>query len=145
METLIGSLILLGAFFALTAAVGVLRLPDFFCRIHAATKAGAFGATLIILASVLHVGTLQSLIQGILITGFFYLTAPVASHAIGRAAFRRGEKLWEGTQASRYYEQLKTFSNASSTNSNKQVYEHVDSAPSPSVKNSHKKRGKRRR
>ena len=98
MNILIAFLIVSGAFFALVAAVGVLRFPDFYTRMHAATKAGAFGATLLLLAAAIHLGSLRSSLTAIFIIGFFYLTTPIAAQTIAEAAYRRGVKLWSKTE-----------------------------------------------
>ncbi|MEX0322744.1 MAG: monovalent cation/H(+) antiporter subunit G [Puniceicoccaceae bacterium] len=93
MIEIIASLVLLtGAVFAFIAALGMVRMPDLFCRMHAATKAGAFGASLIVLAVILFMPQLRVIIQGILIVLFFYLTAPVAAHMIARVALLRKAK-----------------------------------------------------
>lgn len=93
-EILSSILILFGSAFALLAAVGIVRLPDTYCRMHAATKAGAFGCSIIILGVILAMPALRIIVQGLLIILFFYLTAPVAAHMIGRAAFIRKVPLW---------------------------------------------------
>jgi multicomponent Na+:H+ antiporter subunit G len=72
-------------------------MPDFFMRMHAATKAGAFGAALMLLAAALHFGTLRAVLTSICIVVFFYLTAPVAAQTLGQAAHRKGVKLWKKT------------------------------------------------
>ena len=96
MITIITStLLLLGALFALIAAIGIVRMPDIYCRMHAATKAGAFGVSLILLALCVALPTLRVCIQSILIIGFFYLTAPVAAHLIGRVGIVRKLPLWK--------------------------------------------------
>jgi multicomponent Na+:H+ antiporter subunit G len=96
MITIIAStLLLLGALFALIAAIGIVRMPDIYCRMHAATKAGAFGVSLILLALCVALPTLRVCIQSILIIGFFYLTAPVAAHLIGRIGIVRKLPLWK--------------------------------------------------
>ena len=88
-------LLLAGAAFALIAAIGMVRMPDIYCRMHAATKAGAFGASLIMLAVILFMPQTRVIIQGILIIVFFYLTAPVAAHMIGRVSLLRGIPMWK--------------------------------------------------
>lgn len=96
MITIIAStLLLVGALFALIAAIGIVRMPDIYCRMHAATKAGAFGVSLILLALCVVLPTLRVCIQSILIIGFFYLTAPVAAHLIGRVGIVRKLPLWK--------------------------------------------------
>lgn len=87
-----------GTIFAIIAAVGVVRLPDLYCRMHAATKAGAFGASLLILGTALLAQDARTWVQGIIVILFFYLTAPVAAQMIGRAGFLRGAPLWEKTR-----------------------------------------------
>jgi len=98
MTVLVSILILVGSFFGLIAALGVTRLPDFYCRMHAATKAGAFGATITLLAAALQFGSWRVIVISILLVIFFYLTAPVAAYSLGRAAYRRGVKRWGGTE-----------------------------------------------
>jgi multicomponent Na+:H+ antiporter subunit G len=86
------------AAFAFLAALGLLRLPDLYTRMQAATKAGSLGAGLILLATALHFGTLGTTARALLVAFFVFLTAPVAAHAIGRAAYTIGVPLWKGTR-----------------------------------------------
>ena len=96
MSTIISSVLLLsGALFALIAAIGVVRMPDIYCRMHAATKAGAFGVSLILLALCVALPVVRVFIQSMLIIAFFYLTAPVAAHVIGRVGMNRKLPLWK--------------------------------------------------
>lgn len=86
MEIIIAILIISGAAFALIAAIGTLRFPDALSRMHAATKAGAFGAGLLLLAAAFHFGALAVVIESLLIVGLFYLTAPIAAQLIGKSS-----------------------------------------------------------
>lgn len=70
MSWIVAILMIAGAFFAFMAALGVSRLPDFYMRTHAATKAGAFGASLLLLAAAIHFGSLRAVITALLIIGF---------------------------------------------------------------------------
>ena len=88
-DIIINSLVLLGCSFVFIAALGVWRFPDFYTRMHAATKAGAFGGGLLALAADLLFMQWGAWIQGFLIIGFFYVTTPVAAHLLGRAAYLR--------------------------------------------------------
>ncbi len=97
MTIVVSALMVLGALFCLVAAIGVFRMPDLYMRMHAATKAGAFGASLLVLAAALHFGTLRAAVMAMLIIVFFYLTAPIAAQVFGLAAYRRGVPLWEKT------------------------------------------------
>ncbi len=81
-----------GALFFLVSAIGLLRLPDLFCRIHAPTKAATLGVLLLGLSAVI-----RSLVQGdlvwledVAILVFVCLTIPVSSQVLARAALRRG-------------------------------------------------------
>lgn len=91
---LASALLLSGAAFALIASIGVVRMPDLYCRTHAATKAGAFGVSLLLLGLITALPTLPVIIQSLMIIGFFYLTAPVAAHMIGRVALQRKVNWW---------------------------------------------------
>lgn len=80
--------LLLGALFSLVAAIGVVRLPDLFTRMHAASKAGAVGGGLVLLAIALvsfDVGVALRAIVGFV---FLLLTTPVAAHLLARASYR---------------------------------------------------------
>jgi multicomponent Na+:H+ antiporter subunit G len=94
MSILVAILMVLGAFFGFVAALGVTRMPDLFMRMHAATKAGAFGAGLMLFAAALHFGTVRAVVTAICIIVFFYLTTPVAAQTLAEAAYRKGVKLW---------------------------------------------------
>jgi multicomponent Na+:H+ antiporter subunit G len=94
MEWVIGFLCLTGAFFALIAGLGVLRLPDVLIRMHASTKAGTLGCGLILAAVALNfqeVSVTAKVVAGVL---FLLLTAPIAAHMIGRAAVHTRVPLW---------------------------------------------------
>tara|TARA_R110002072_G_scaffold243534_1_gene402505 strand:- start:1272 stop:1640 length:369 start_codon:yes stop_codon:yes gene_type:complete len=81
-----------GLVFVLAGAIGVLRLPDFFTRMHAAGVTDTLGAELIIMALMLQAGfTLLS--AKLLLIGFIlFLTSPTATHAVANAAHRAGQK-----------------------------------------------------
>lgn len=90
-------LLVTGAGFAFIAGLGVWRLPDVMMRMHASTKAGTLGVGLILLALAVHAGELGVVSRALAAIVFLLLTAPVAAHMIGRAAYRTGEPLWERT------------------------------------------------
>ena len=96
MTTVVLALLLLsGGFFVLVAGLGILRMPDVLIRMHASTKAGTLGAGLILSAVAVYFGDLTTVsIAGLTIL-FLVVTAPVAAHMIGRAAYRTGVPLWE--------------------------------------------------
>lgn len=97
MSWVVAILVVLGSFFAFVAALGVLRFPDFYMRMHAATKAGAFGSAILLIAAALHFGTMRAVLTSGFILIFYYLTTPVAAQTLSEAAYRCGVKLWPKT------------------------------------------------
>jgi multicomponent Na+:H+ antiporter subunit G len=92
-------LIVVGGAFMLLAGVGVVRMPDLFMRMQAATKAATLGAGCMLLAVAVHFGDLSVTTRALLVIAFIFLTAPVAAHMVARAAYSAGTPLWEGTIA----------------------------------------------
>ncbi|MFC1996232.1 monovalent cation/H(+) antiporter subunit G [Chloroflexota bacterium] len=90
-------LFILGAFLMFLAGLGLLRLPDIFLRMSAATKASTLGAGFILLAAALYFDDLGTTSRAIATIFFLLLTGPVAAHRIARAAYFDGAPLWEGT------------------------------------------------
>ena len=94
-------LIALGLFFFAAGTIGILRLPDFYTRLHAAGKCDSLAAVLIGVGVALHVmgdWTFASLLVGckiILIAVFVFIASPTATHAITEAALILGVKPWE--------------------------------------------------
>lgn len=84
-------LVLAGGLFCLLGAIGVLRLPDCYSRMHAASKAGALGAVLI-LAGVAAATTGEAAMEALFALLVVLATAPLAAHAVSRAAYRAGIK-----------------------------------------------------
>lgn len=87
----------LGAFLMFLAGLGLLRLPDVFLRMSAATKASTLGAGFILFAAALYFDDLGTTSRAAATIFFLLLTGPVAAHRIARAAYFDGSPLWEGT------------------------------------------------
>lgn len=96
-EWLVTGLIFFGCFFLLVAAVGLNRMPDFYMRIHGAAKSTTLGITAVILSTALYFGTAASVTRAILVVVFFFITAPIATHVLARAAYLRDVPRWHGT------------------------------------------------
>ena len=79
-----------GSFFCLTGAVGLLRFPEFFSRIHAASLTDTLGASLILIGLMLQAGWKLALPKLILILVFSLLAGTTASHAMAKAALKSG-------------------------------------------------------
>ncbi|HET9529552.1 MAG TPA: monovalent cation/H(+) antiporter subunit G [Blastocatellia bacterium] len=96
-EAVTVALMIIGALFLLLAGVGVIRMPDLFMRMQAATKASTLGVGCTLVAVMVYFGSFGVAIRALLVIAFLLLTAPVAAHMIGRAAYFVGVPLWEGT------------------------------------------------
>lgn len=90
MDILVGLMLVVGAFFALVASIGLLRLPDVYMRMHAGSKAGTLGSGVMLLALAIYAGDLSIVTRAIAGIVFFLLTAPVAAHLLAKAAYAAG-------------------------------------------------------
>jgi multicomponent Na+:H+ antiporter subunit G len=90
-DMIAGALLILGALFALIAAIGVVRFPDVLTRMHAATKPQTLGMLLILSGLALRIENPQDLTLLVIVMVFQLVTAPVSAHMVGRAAFRTGQ------------------------------------------------------
>lgn len=83
----------LGLFFIGAGCLGLFRMPDLFCRMHATSKATTLGLVFILMATFVHLGFAAVGLKAVLAIVFAFLTAPVGAHLISRAAYQRGIKL----------------------------------------------------
>lgn len=90
---LVAALLIVGAIFSLFAAIGILRFPDLYTRMHAASKAGTVGSGLLLLAAGVHSLDAAILIRALAGFFFFVLTAPISAHLLAKAAHQAGYKL----------------------------------------------------
>lgn len=97
-ETISGVIVLLGSFFILISAIGLLKMPDLFTRMSATTKASTLGVGLVLLGTALFWQDIGISARAIIIVTFLFLTAPVAAHIIGRAAYFDKVPLWDKTK-----------------------------------------------
>jgi multicomponent Na+:H+ antiporter subunit G len=107
LELVTAVFLVVGTFLMMVAALGLLRLPDVFCRMHAAGKAGALGVVLIILGTAgIFFGTPNDVsIRALLAVVFQFLTSPTATHLLARAAYIRHYPLSDRTTV----DELKAF------------------------------------
>jgi multicomponent Na+:H+ antiporter subunit G len=82
--------ILPGAFFLIVSGVGMIRMPDVYTRMHAAGIADTMGADLILTGLIFQSGISLISLKIVLILGFLFLTSPVSTHAMARAALEGG-------------------------------------------------------
>lgn len=85
-------LILSGSAFTLIGAIGTLRFPDFWSRLHAASVSESAGMILLVAGMCLHSGFTLVTVKLIIIAAFIFLTGPTSTHAVASAALTSGEK-----------------------------------------------------
>ncbi|MDW3095842.1 MAG: monovalent cation/H(+) antiporter subunit G [Gammaproteobacteria bacterium] len=79
-------LVLVGSLFCLIGALGIMKMPSFITRVHAASLIDSFGAILIISGLILYAGLTLTAIKLILILLFLLITGPTAIHALVNTA-----------------------------------------------------------
>ena len=87
-------LISLGVFFLVMGAVGLLRFPDYWSRMHAAGKCDTLGSLLLLTGLTCYDGATFASVKILVIALFIFMTSPTATHAIARAAFQHEEARW---------------------------------------------------
>lgn len=92
-----GLLMLVGTGFMLVAAIGLLRLPDLYTRMHAVTKAGTLGIGFVLVSAAVAFGDVSVAARAFVAILFVLFTAPVSAHMIGRAGYLGTVALWEET------------------------------------------------
>ncbi len=94
--------IVIGVFFMFVASLGVLRLSDFYMRVHAPTKAATLGIMFLLLAVVLTLQDKAVVTKAVLAILFIATTAPAGAHVLSRAAYRNGIPASEDTELDEY-------------------------------------------
>lgn len=93
LDIILSLLVLVGAFFTLVGSIGLVKLPDFFTRLHGPTKATTLGVGAILIASSLYFSSRGDLsLHEILITLFLFITAPVSAHLMAKSAIHIQEQ-----------------------------------------------------
>lgn len=95
-------LILIASVFVLTASIGLIRLPDLYTRMHAASKAGTLGSCVMLIALAVYSDELSVTTRALGGVVFFLLTAPVSSHLLAKTAHTSGLQLWTGSVVDDY-------------------------------------------
>jgi multicomponent Na+:H+ antiporter subunit G len=94
-KDVIAVLFMLGGFFLFTTAtLGLLRLPDFFTRLHATGKGDTLAVLLSLMGLAVYHGFSLASAKIVFIAVFMFMAQPTATHAISRAAFRCKVELW---------------------------------------------------
>lgn len=95
-------LIVFGVLFILISAIGLIRLPDFYIRVSAITKAATVGVASIMIGVAIYYNDVGVAVKATAIVLFLLITSPIASHIIGRAAYEDGVPLWKKTAFNEY-------------------------------------------
>ena len=105
MNEIIGAVfIIVGLAFDFFGCLGLIRLPDVYNRLQAATKCVTLGTFSIMLGTFAIFGFTPVGIKAILCGIFLLLTSPTAAHALSRGAYKAGVKLWSGSVVDKYGE-----------------------------------------
>jgi multicomponent Na+:H+ antiporter subunit G len=89
-EIVSGAFILLGSFFIVAGAIGLVRLPDVFSRIHGASLIDTAGAGFLLVGLMLQAGFTLITLKLLFILAIFFFTLPVAAHALAQVALHEG-------------------------------------------------------
>lgn len=92
-EVVAAGLILVGVTLSVIASIGLHRFPDVFARMHAASKPATLGLALTLVGTAIVLGGTDDVIKLVLVIAFQFVTAPIAAHMVGRAAYRAGSDL----------------------------------------------------
>ncbi len=96
MHVLIATCLIIGVLFSFFAALGILRMPDAYIRIHSATKAGTLGLGFIMIALALYFQDTTVTSRALGIIAFTFMTSPVAAHLLGRSLLLSDQPMWHG-------------------------------------------------
>ena len=98
------TIIFIGVAFNIFGCIGLVRLPDVYNRLQAATKCVTLGTCGIMLGIFIYSGVNSLGIKALVAIPFIFLTAPTAAHALARGAHQFGVKLWPKSVIDRYAE-----------------------------------------
>jgi len=90
LDILSWALLVAGSLFAMTGGLGLLRLPDFFSRLHGGGITDTMGAGLILSGLMLQSGISQATFKLLLILLFLFITSPTSAHALAQSALAHG-------------------------------------------------------
>ena len=104
LDTIAAGFLLVGLLFLLVAAFGIVRLPDVYLRLHAATKGPTLGIIGMLLAVALHLPSGAVLAKVLATIAFSFVAMPIGSHLLAKAALRSGPRYWQGTLSDEHAE-----------------------------------------
>jgi len=98
-DIFVAAFALIGAFFSLVTALGIIRLPDLYTRAHAASKSATLGVMSILIGVIIYFVVEDGFFSSRVLLGilFVLITAPIGGHLIARAAYYSDVPLWKGS------------------------------------------------
>ncbi|KHE92273.1 MAG: monovalent cation/H(+) antiporter subunit G [Candidatus Scalindua rubra] len=85
----------IGGFFIIVTAIGIVRFPDFYSRLHPAGKADTIGQALVLIALMIYEGFSLISVKLMIIVIFIFIASPTATHAVAQAAYLKGVVPWK--------------------------------------------------
>ncbi len=85
----------IGCFFIIVTAIGIVRFPDFYSRLHPAGKADTIGQALVLIGLMVYEGFSLISVKLLIIVIFIFIASPTATHAVAQAAFLKGVAPWK--------------------------------------------------
>lgn len=93
-ELLAGLFLACGAFFFLASAIGMLRLPDFYCRLHASGNSETLGIMCSFIGLIIYEGMTLVSLKMALISMLIVLGNPIGTHILSKVAYKSGHHVW---------------------------------------------------
>jgi multicomponent Na+:H+ antiporter subunit G len=100
-------LLIIGLAFNLLGCIGILRLPDLYNRLQAATKCVTLGTCCLLLSLVAHYGLNDFGIKALIAIPFLFFTSTIAAHALVRGSYISGIKMWDKSVVDEYAKEKK--------------------------------------
>ena len=97
-------ILMIGILFDVIGCIGLVRLPDIYNRLQAATKCVSLGTCLILVGAMITINSISGAFKCLLCLIAVIMTSPTAAHALARGAHRAGISLWEGSVVDTYRE-----------------------------------------
>ncbi|RMH24298.1 MAG: hypothetical protein D6693_10065 [Planctomycetota bacterium] len=98
-----------GLFFMVVGALGVVRLPDAYNRIHAASICVTLGLSAMLLAACFHLGAAPIIMKSIITVTFIFVATPIGSHMLAKAAHDTHQPQWAKTLSDEFAEDKARF------------------------------------
>ena len=101
-QTIGAVIVVVGLIFDLIGTIGLIRLPDVYNRIQAATKCVTLGTAALLVGVAIYAWSPSLSLKALVCAVFVVLTSPVSAHALARGAYLSGIRLWDGSVADAY-------------------------------------------